>query len=297
MNQVLKDRLVLVIKGIAMGTADVIPGVSGGTVAFVTGIYERLILFLGSVGINEAKALLQLFSGREKRAQGIKTIKSLDWEFFLPLIAGIVLAILSLSKIMVYVMETWPVQTYAFFFGLILFSVKFPFQEMNKNMLNYVIIAVTAVLAFLFFSVSGNYQGDASNFLFVFFAGSVAVCALILPGISGSTFLVIMGMYKPILNAVHQRDLLTVGVFISGMTVGILSFVRLLKWMLQHHHSKTMAALTGLMLGSLKKVWPLDYVQGDIQFSMDILPMLAFILVGVTLVFALERLGRRPKAV
>ena len=294
MQQKMKDRIVLVIKGMAMGTADVIPGVSGGTVAFVTGIYERLIMFLGSVGVNEGKAVLQLAGGKEKRQQGLKTLLSLDWEFFLPLITGIVLAILSLSKIMVYTMETWPVQTYAFFFGLILISIKFPFVEMKKSPLNYVIIAVTAALAFLFFSISGNYEGDAGNFVYVFMAGAVAVCALILPGISGSTFLVIMGMYKPILNAVHSRDLITIGVFISGMTVGILSFVRLLKWLLQHYHSYTMAALTGLMLGSLKKVWPLDYVEGSVNMSMDVLPMLAFILVGITLVFGLEKMSRKP---
>ncbi len=296
MQQKIKNRIVLIIKGMAMGTADVIPGVSGGTVAFVTGIYERLIMFLGSIGVNEGKAVLQIFAGSNQRQQGLQTIKSLDWEFFLPLLTGIVLAILSLSKVMVYTMEVWPVQTYAFFFGLILISIKFPFVEMKKSPLNYLIIIITAALAFLFFSISGNYQGDVENFTYVFFAGAIAVCALILPGISGSTFLVILGMYKPILNAIHNRDLLTIGIFLSGMTVGILSFVRLLKWLLQNYHSYTMAALTGLMLGSLKKVWPLDYVEGTLTMSVDVLSMSAFIFMGAILVFGLEWLSRQSHA-
>lgn len=295
MRSAMRTRAILVVKGIAMGTADVIPGISGGTVAFITGIYETLIDFLSSVGMMQARALLMLFQGSRKRKAGIEIITSLNWGFFIPLVTGIAIAILSLSKIIVHVMETYPVQTYAFFFGLILYSVKYPFEEMRKDALNFVIILCTAALAFLFFSVTGNFEGDVTNLAYVFMCGAIGICALILPGISGSTLLVMLGMYKPILNALHSRDIVTVSVFILGMTVGILSFVRLLKWLLKHYHSFTMAGLTGLMVGSLKKVWPIAYATPDQSNATVWGSAGVFALLGVFVIYALDRVSKPMK--
>lgn len=295
MRSTMRTRAILVVKGMAMGTADVIPGISGGTVAFITGIYETLIDFLSSIGVKHARALMMLFQGSRKRKEGLEIILSLNWGFFIPLIAGIAIAILSLSKIIVHIMETYPVQTYAFFFGLILFSVKYPYEEMKKDFLNYAIMGATAAAAFLFFSVTGNFEGDVSNLAYVFLCGAIGICALILPGISGSTLLVMLGMYKPILNALHSRDVVTVAVFISGMTVGILSFVRLLKWLLKHYHSVTMAGLTGLMVGSLKKVWPIAYATPEQSTATVWTSAVVFALAGVVIVYLLDRVSRPMK--
>lgn len=275
-----------------MGAADVVPGVSGGTVAFVTGIYEDLIQFLGSFGIKEGKALILFFKGGEKKKEAIQTLLCPNWSFFIPLAMGIVISILSLSKVIVSVMENYPVQTYSFFFGLILFSVRFPFDEMKKNFMNFSIVIFAAIIAFAFFSISGEVQGDVSNSFYVFISGAIAVCALILPGISGSTFLVILGMYKPILNAIHSRDILTIGIFMSGMIVGILSFIQILKWLLSKYHSYTMAGLTGLMVGSLKKVWPLSYAPEGSHLVNWLVPIVVCMSLGIFVILLLDRFSR-----
>lgn len=292
MSTSLKKKCVLIFKGMAMGAADVVPGVSGGTVAFITGIYEDLIHFLGSFKLNEAKALVGLLGGPKKRQQSIEILKKPNWSFFIPLAIGICISILSLSKLIVAVMEAYPVQTYAFFFGLILFSVRFPFEQMQKTKMNFIIVTATAIFAFIFFSMGGEFQGDPSHLLYVFISGAIAICALILPGISGSTFLVLLGMYKPILAAIHSRDMVTIGIFMMGMLVGILSFIQVLKWLLEKHYSYTMAGLTGLMLGSLKKVWPLSYAPEGDPLSSWAVPVLACMCMGVLVIFLLEKFSR-----
>ena len=181
-------RLKLFLKGVAMGAADVIPGVSGGTIALITGIYGTLITSLTQLNFSKLKALLGLTMNGEQRVAATKEILSLNWGFFIPLGMGIVFSILVLSKGMVAIMDTYPALTYSFFFGLILISVKYPYQEMNKSLVNHLILLVFAVFAFGFFSLKSNVALDPTNGFNVFFGGAVAVCALILPGISGSTF-------------------------------------------------------------------------------------------------------------
>ncbi|MEO0336549.1 MAG: DUF368 domain-containing protein, partial [Pseudomonadota bacterium] len=224
------EKLSLLFKGMAMGAADVIPGVSGGTVALITGIYGELIAAITAFNLNKLKALFSLLRGGEGVAEAKKELQGIPWGFLLTLGSGIVFSILVLSKGMVALMESYPAPTYAFFFGLILVSIKYPYQEMSKNLVNHIVLLVFAVLAFAFFSLDSDVALDVSNPANVFFGGAVAVCALILPGISGSTFLVILGLYKPILEALHARDLAVIAIFISGMAVGLLTFIRVLNW-------------------------------------------------------------------
>jgi putative membrane protein len=285
-NLFTKQRLSLFFKGMAMGAADVIPGVSGGTVALITGIYGHLVGAITDFNFHKVRALLWLVRSGHLREQGKAELMKINWAFLIPLGMGIVFSILVLSRGMVAVMETYPAPTYAFFFGLILVSIKYPYQEMSKNVVNHIVLAVFAVLAFAFFSLPTNMSLDVSNPANVFFGGAVAVCALILPGISGSTFLVILGLYKPILEALHARELGTIVVFVSGMAVGLLTFIRVLNWCLAKHKHTTMAALAGLMLGSLKKVWPYEAV-AEVSESQWVL--LAFCAVGVALIYCLDK--------
>ena len=287
MSVVSKAKMVLFFKGMAMGAADVIPGVSGGTVALVTGIYGRLVGAITDFDLNKLRAVIWLFRGEELARQGRQELLKIDWGFLIPLGGGIIFSILSLSKAMVALMESFPAETYAFFFGLILVSVKYPYNEMKKSPLNHVILGIFAILGFAFFSLqTGVSSLDVHNPVHVFFGGAVAICALILPGISGSTFLVLMGLYKPILKALHDRDIGTISLFMLGMAVGILSFIRVLNWCLSHHKHTTMAALAGLMLGSLKKVWPYEVTQG---FETNAWVLLSCCLFGGILIYALEK--------
>lgn len=289
-----KTRLALFLKGIAMGTADVIPGVSGGTIAFITGIYETLIQSLGDIGFSHLQAVLKLGGSKRQRHEAIHTLAQVNWGFFLPLFSGIIIAILTLSKIIPLFMENYPVQTYAFFFGLILISAKFPFDEMDKSFANFAVLILSTLLAFLFFSFQGQVSGSLHPF-YIFISGAIAVCALILPGISGSYILVLLGMYKLILQSVHDRDLLVVGIFIGGMVVGVFSFIHILKWLLDHWRSFTMSALTGILLGSLKVIWPLNYLKPGENPSSHIFGITLAIIVGIVVVLLLSSLSKQSQ--
>lgn len=287
------NRLISIyFKGIAMGTADVIPGVSGGTIAFITGIYDDLVTGLANMSLRHLKALLLYmlnFKSIEKRTSHYETLSEISWLFFIALGAGILTAILSLAKIIPFFMENYPVETYGLFFGLILVSAKIPFAEMKHKALDIAVLVVFTLGFFLFFNWAGELEGSL-NPIYVFLSGAIAICALVLPGISGAYILVILGEYKIILEALHERQVSTILIFMSGMLVGLFSFIHILKWLLDHHRSFTMAALTGIMLGSLTVVWPLKHVpEGE---SANILSMTILIIIGGGLVLGLEYWGR-----
>lgn len=287
--QMHKESLFIFFKGLLMGTADIIPGVSGGTIAFITGIYDRLIEAIGGISFKHLRALAMMIAfplSLEKRKKSWTTLKEIDWMFLLPLGAGIICAILTLARVIPYLMATYPVATYSFFFGLIAFSARVPFREMERRPSQFFILLLCFVASFLLLGGQQSMSGTSDTW-FVFFSGAIAVCALILPGISGSYILVMMGQYKIVLEAVHDRNFLFLGVFILGMMVGLFSFVRFLKFLLENYRSQTMAALTGIMLGSLRVIWPMNYA---IQVDGSVVGLsIGFVVLGCVAVYGLER--------
>ncbi|MDO6681666.1 DUF368 domain-containing protein [Oceanobacter sp. 5_MG-2023] len=237
----------LFLKGIAMGSADVVPGVSGGTIAFVTGIYDQL---LGSIRKVDAEAVRLLFKQGPKAAW-----LHINGTFLVILGAGVLTALLSLAKGIHYLLVHYPVWLWAFFFGLIIASVVHVGREIRQwNAPTLLLLAAGAVVAG-WISMAAPTSIEATP-LVVFLAGSIAICAMILPGISGSFILLLMGLYEPILGALKSFDLGIMALFGAGAVIGLLSFSRFLSWLLAGWREATFAILTGFMIGSLVKVWP-----------------------------------------
>ncbi|HCJ29260.1 MAG TPA: DUF368 domain-containing protein [Pseudomonas sp.] len=242
----MKNALLLYAKGMAMGAADVVPGVSGGTVAFITGIYDELLRSIGAV----PNAVGPLLRGRVSEAWRIANAG-----FLLVLFAGILTSVLSLAKLITYLLEHHPIPVWSFFFGLILVSVHLVSKEIQRRSLSRLVSLGLGIGFAYWITVAAPMQWSASS-ISLFFAGAIAICAMILPGISGSFILVLLGLYPVVLGAVKALDLGVMLTFAAGCLVGLLSFARLLSWVLQRWRDLTLAFLTGLMLGSLNKVWP-----------------------------------------
>lgn len=290
----LKSKAVLCGKGVAMGVADIIPGVSGGTIAFISGIYEHLIAAINSVRPVHALSFLKLilfFWHGEKRDEALKSLAEIQWGFLISLGTGIVSAILLMSRIVPYFLKTYPFYTYALFFGLIVASIPMIFTKMNRDVPSYGLLALFAVLMYLLMGDANQLTGSTA-LPYVFMSGALAICAMILPGISGSYILVLLGQYLIVLEALHNRDLLLLSVFICGIAVGIMSFTRFLKYLLSRHHSATMAALTGIMIGSLRAIWPGRHApEAGVSFEALALAV-AIGIFGGLLIFALNRFSQ-----
>lgn len=230
-----------------MGAADVIPGVSGGTIAFLTGIYEELLYSLKSI---DMEAFRMLF--RFKIAEFWKKING---NFLAVLFAGIITSLLSLAKLMTYLLEHHPIQIWSFFFGLILISSPLVLRDAGKWTPGTVISFIFgAVIAYVITILSPTETPE--DLWFIFLAGALAICAMILPGISGAFILLLIGKYEFMIRALIEFNIPVVLVFVLGCFIGITSFSRLLSWILKHYHNLTVALLAGFMLGSLNKVWP-----------------------------------------
>ena len=230
-----------------MGAADVVPGVSGGTMAFITGIYEELILSIKSVDLTAFRLVVSL---RWKEA-----LAHIRWPFLVAVLAGILGAIFSLAKGIAWLLEHTPVHLWAFFFGLVLASVLTVSKRVGRWGVGMLSVAgLAAVGAYLLVGLVPVETPEAG--WFVLLSGMIAVCAMILPGISGSFILVLLGKYQYILAAVNNRDVVTLGIFAVGAAIGLLSFAQVLGWIFRRHHDLTVAMLTGLMVGSLRKIWP-----------------------------------------
>jgi len=242
----MKSALMLYIKGIAMGAADVVPGVSGGTIAFITGIYDELLRSIGAI----PGAALLLLRGRVQDAW-----RAANANFLLILLGGILTSVFSLAKLITYLLEDHPILIWSFFFGLILVSVHLVGKEIQRWDLLRILGLILGIAFAYLITVAAPVQWSSSG-LSLFFAGAIAICAMILPGISGSFILVLLGLYPVVLAAVKTLDIGTLTIFAVGCLVGILSFARVLSWMLERWRDLTLAFLTGLMLGSLNKVWP-----------------------------------------
>lgn len=240
-------HLWLFLKGIAMGAADVVPGVSGGTIAFITGIYTELLDSIKSINLN---ALQTLFKQGPKAAW-----QAINGTFLLVLGSGVLLALLSLAKVLHYLLLTQPELLWSFFFGLIIASSWHIGKEIRGWNLRKGMTLLAGIIIAAGISLASPSSLEPTP-LVLFGAGSIAICAMILPGISGSFILLLMGLYEPVLSALKALDLGVMVLFAGGAGVGLLVFSRILSWCLHHYKDVMFSLLTGFMLGSLTKVWP-----------------------------------------
>ncbi|HBH23590.1 MAG TPA: DUF368 domain-containing protein [Cytophagales bacterium] len=242
-----QSKLLVFLKGLGMGAADIVPGVSGGTIAFITGIYENLLDSINSV---DRKALQYLFSFKLKAFYD-----HVNGTFLFPLLFGIGLSISTLARLAHYMLENHPIMLWSFFFGLVLISAFSVFQKAEERNIKSVIAGIIGtVVAYVITEASPATTPD--NYLFIFLSGAIAICAMILPGISGSFILLILGKYQFIMGAIKDFNIVVILVFGAGCILGLLSFARIVSWLLKKYGAITIAFLAGFMLGSLNKIWP-----------------------------------------
>lgn len=302
--------ILLYLKGIAMGAADVVPGVSGGTIAFITGIYDRLLGAISGVNIQSVKLLF--------RGKIMAFLEAIDYKFLIVLLAGIGTAIVSLAKLITYLLENHEVHLWSFFFGLIIASSILVIKEIKKWNA-WVVLMLVLGTAMAWYLTSMQQIQVPDTYLGTFFSGFVAIIAMILPGISGSYILVMLGKYAQVIGMISSLTggdfsvLPSLIVFALGCISGLLFFARILQWLLKHYHDVVVAALCGFMIGSLNKVWPwkltletyLDshgvakpLIQENIAppaFDSHFFIALALAIGGLVFVLALEKLGAKTK--
>ncbi|MFT5829281.1 MAG: putative membrane protein, partial [Urechidicola sp.] len=256
----MKQSILLALKGMAMGMAEVVPGVSGGTIAFITGIYEELLDTIKGLTPNKLLVL---------KNEGFKSFwSSINGNFLLYLLVGmatgLVLGVFTIAKLLV----SFPILVWSFFFGLIVASVWYVGKQINRWRIQEVLLFLLSAALSYYITIAAPSEGP-QELWFVFISGFIAICALMLPGVSGSFLLLLLGMYqyivtdnvKALLSDFNTDSLLVVAVFALGCLSGLLSFSRVLSWTFKKYKSPTLAVLTGFLLGSLNKVWPWKHVE------------------------------------
>ena len=265
-----------------MGSADIVPGVSGGTIALITGIYAYLVEAISKIKFGFIKPLLK----GDINGFINDLFDEIDFKFFIPLVLGIGVAFLTLAKVVTYCMDVHTALTYAFFLGLIIASAVILFNKLNEiNLKNIFFALIGAILTFIF--VSLNPIAANHSLIVIFFSGMIAICAMILPGISGSFLLLLLGQYKYMLNALHQLQLVDIIVFVIGAVIGILGFSKILNYLLKNHEKVTMAFLIGVMLGSLK-VPSVEIINSAGLSFVGLFPCLIVAIIGFAIIIILE---------
>ena len=241
------DYLLLTLKGMLMGAADIVPGVSGGTIALITGIYEELIYSLSNFNLSIFKDL---------KSQGLKKLwERINGNFLLSIFSGILISILLFSKLISILLKKEPILIWSFFFGLVIASVLYVFKKIKH--LNTVALIVLLVGVFIAYQITKlEILMSSESYLYLFFSGAIAICAMILPGISGAFILVIMGTYSTVLQSINDKDFLKIATFGFGALIGVLYFSKILKWLFVKYKDLTLALLTGFMTGAMVKIWP-----------------------------------------
>ena len=289
----------LVLKGIGMGAADVVPGVSGGTIAFIVGIYEELLDSIKSINPTNIKLLL--------KGQFKAFWEAINANFLLSIVCGIGISIFSLAELITYLLEHHPMLVWSFFFGLVLASTWFVSKDIKKWNWKSISSYIAGIVIAYYITIATP-ASTPTNLAFIFLCGVIAICAMILPGISGSFILVLLGKYFYIMEAVKNLDFLILIVFACGAIIGITSFSRVLSYALKNWHDVTISVLAGFMLGSLNKVWPWKECietytdsKGNIQplIEHNILPdqlvpeAIALAFLGFAIVYVLEKLSMK----
>ena len=302
MQRKLIDYLVLSLKGMAMGAADAVPGVSGGTIALISAIYQELVTTIGNINFSLFKTL---------KNEGFQSFwKQLNGNFLLALVSGIFVSFIIFMRIAKYLIEHHPILIWSFFFGLIIASIYFVGKQISKwNIATIIALIFGTFIAFYVSTLPSLADNESPYFMFI--AGALAICAMILPGISGAFILVILGAYKTLSDALHNFDIQKLIFFFLGAFVGLLSFSKLLKWLFKKFEDITLAVLTGFIIGSLNKIWPWKKIistrissdgieepvltQSISPFSFDGEPQLTFaialMLIGFLTIFILEKIG------
>jgi len=258
-----KDLISNAVRGFAMGAADIVPGVSGGTIALILGIYERLISSIRT----GARSLGRLARG--DIAGFFAQLKAIEWTFIVPLLAGVGGAVVVLSSIIDRLLADEPEAMAGLFFGLVVASILIAWKMLNeRDATRMAVLAVVAVVAFFILGLQSGAVSSPSPIAF-FFTGAIAICAMILPGISGSFLMLMLGMYAAFVGAVHDRELTNLLVFMVGAVVGLAAFSTLLSWVLERHRDTLLAGLIGLMAGSLRVLWPWPNGVGAIESEAD----------------------------
>jgi putative membrane protein len=301
-NRNFLQYFIITLKGMAMGVAELVPGVSGGTIAFVTGIYEEFIASINNVNLTTFKVL---------KKEGFQPFwKALNGNFLVALFGGMLMSIVLFSSLIKWLFEFHTIAIWSFFFGLVLASILIVGKEIKKwTPISIILLIVSAAAAYFITTLPPSANSESLPYLFM--SGAIAICAMILPGISGAFILVLLGSYQTVLEAVHERDfkiIITVGL---GCLVGILSFARLLKWMFNNHKNITLVVLTGFIAGSLNKIWPWKETIGTLKFGDKIKPIEESILpfaydgdpqltyaiiaaiIGFSLIFILEKVASK----
>ena len=276
-----------------MGAADVVPGVSGGTIAFISGIYEELLDSINAVNFSLLKVI---------KKDGIKKAWQLvNGNFLVALVLGIGISVVSLAKSLSWLLENNPIPLWAFFFGLVVASILLVAKQIPKWNIKIVLaLLIGAIVAFLITQIPASSVSEPSMFLLLL-SGALAISAMILPGISGAFILVILGTYKFILTAVHERDLKTILIVGIGAIIGLLSISRLLKYIFTHYKNLTLAVLTGFIIGALGKIWPWkDALENNISPSNytgnnQIVLAIFLAIAGFLLITILEKWGQKMK--
>ncbi len=242
-----KEYLLLLLKGAGMGAADIVPGVSGGTIAFITEIYEELVNSIKSINLTSFRKIF---------AEGISEFwGSINGNFLISVFAGILISVFTLANLLETLLQDEPILVESFFFGLIIASAVYVAKKItNWNWQKVLAIIAGIIVAYFITSLTPAQTSEA--YWFVFISGALAICAMILPGISGAFILLILGKYQFILGAVNDLNLAVIAIFAVGALVGLISFSNVLSWFLRKFHDITIAVLSGFMIGSLYKIWP-----------------------------------------
>jgi len=301
-SQSLRNFIILVIKGFLMGAANVIPGVSGGTMALILGIYEELINAIRSINLKFLR-LITILNIKE-------ALSTVSWPFLVPVGLGVLLATFSLAEALSWLLDRYPVIVWSFFFGLIVSSVITVSRVIKQWRISTIVaIVVGTIIAYGFFGVIPVSTPNAP--WFIFGSGFIAICAMILPGISGAYVLVLLGKYHYILEALNNKDFFTLFIIGAGSLVGLISFAQILGWLLKRYHDLIMAILIGLMCGSLRKIWPwketvttfidshgkeIPSLQSNIipsSFTSEVIYALLFMLIGILVIWSLDFWARK----
>lgn len=288
------------VRGGLVGAAESVPGISGGTIALVVGLYDQLLTAASQV-VHAGRELVQGVATRRGLRPAVRALREVDWRFLLPVLAGMVVVLLVSLNTIAPLLESEPVPMRGLFFGMIAVSVAVPLRMMPVRFrpLDAALLVGAAVVAFFLTGLPPQEVTDPPLWA-VFLAAALAINALVLPGVSGSTLLVVMGMYVPVQQALHDRDLGFVGAFMLGAAVGLASFVKLLHWLLEHRRQGTMAVLAGLMIGSLRALWPWQDERGGLLPPPGagdvVVPLLLAVLGAAIVLLALWWEARRTRA-
>ena len=318
MRKLFPDYLIITLKGLAMGAADVVPGVSGGTIAFISGIYQELIDSINNVNLSVLKTL---------KNEGLKAAwKQVNGSFLLALLSGIGISILTFSKVITHLLETQPILVWSFFFGLIIASITLIWKEITSWKLVDILFLLIGIIVSYYITIARPVSSPDS-YWYLFLSGFIAIIAMILPGISGAFILLLMGSYETVIGTINTfreglttanseiltQALLKLGVFALGCIIGLKSFSKILHWMFEHHKNTTLTLLVGFMVGSLNKVWPWKQVletrinsHGEVVPYIDksILPQnfegdpkitmaIVLAILGFVLIFGMEKLASK----